>query len=146
MTVHRARFEAGWAAVNRGHVDSVLDLLHPEVEWDMSRAFPDGPVYMGHDGVRRFFHDVRQLWEELTLEMQSLHELGDRVVVIGHWAARSRGAAVPVRSPGGWSWLLRDGKAIRMRFFSDPEAALRDQDATDESRPARAGLPVAVAA
>lgn len=118
------KFRAGYAAVNRGDMPGVLSFLDPEIEWDMSRSFPDGPVYLGHNGVRRFFSDVNKLWDEFRLEIEELHAAGDDMVVIGWWSARGKGSTVPIRERGGWVWRMRAGKAVRMRFYLNPLEAL----------------------
>jgi ketosteroid isomerase-like protein len=139
---HATKFWAGWAAVNTGDVDGVLRFLDPQIEWDMSHGFPDGPVYHGHAGVRDFFDDVAKLWQEFRIEIEDVREVADHVVVAGWWSATGRGSTVPVRARGGWFWRLRDGKAILMRFYSDPHEAFEalalaiDRRDVDEAIPA----------
>lgn len=119
------RFRRGFDAVNRRDFDAVLEVLDPEIEWDMSHAFFDGPIYYGHAGVRRFFEDVYKLWDEWRIEIGELYQGGGHVVILGWWAARGKGSDAPVRSPGGWLWEVRDGRGIRMRFYPDPAEALK---------------------
>jgi ketosteroid isomerase-like protein len=119
------KFHRGYEAVNRGDLGGVLAFLHPEIEWDMSRAFPDGPVYHGHAGVRRFFDDAAKLWDDFRLEIDELHELDEHVVVVGWWTGTGRHSRVPIRSPGAWVYRMRHGRADRMRFYRDRAAGLR---------------------
>jgi ketosteroid isomerase-like protein len=140
LVSHAAKFQAGWAAVNRGEIEAVVDLLHPEVEWDVSPAFVDLPVYRGHAGVRRFFYDVFQLWEEFRLEIDEIHERDDQVLVVGWWAARGRTSSVPIKEPGAWLWTMRGEKGAAMRFYSDPAQAWDAMQATPNATSRGAGV------
>jgi ketosteroid isomerase-like protein len=125
--MHETKFRAGWEAVNREDIPAVLDLLDPDIVWDMSCGFLDGPVYHGHAGVRQFFADVAKLWDEFRLEATRIVERPNGVAVLGHWAARGKGSDAPVQSPGGWYWRLNEhGKAELMRFHNDPQGALME--------------------
>ena len=130
--IHGDKFRAGFEAVNRNDFESVIDLLHPQIEWDVSPAFPDGPVYRGHDGVRRFFRDVFNIWDEWRIEIDEVHEAGDYVVIVGSWSGRGKGSGGPSRHRGGWFWRLRAGKGVQMRFHADPQAALAELRAAVE--------------
>lgn len=118
------KFHRGYEAVNRGEVDGVLELLDPRIEWDMSRSFPDGPVYHGHVGVRQFFADAAKLWEDFALEIDELHDADNEIVIIGWWSGTGRASGVPIRSPGAWVYRMRGGRAVRMRFYRDRDDAL----------------------
>jgi ketosteroid isomerase-like protein len=125
MRSNAAKFRAGFEAVNRRDIDAVLDLLDPEIEWNLSAAFPDLPVYHGHAGVRHFFEDVFKLWDEWRIEIDEIHEQGDYVLVLGSWSGKGKGSAVPVRDTGGWFWRLKDRKGVLMRFYANPSEAVR---------------------
>lgn len=119
------KFHRGYDAANRGDLGVVLEFLHPGIEWDVSPAFADSPVYRGHEGVRRFFADAEKLWDEFRLEIEELHRAREHFVVLGWWSGRGKASRVPVRSHGAWVYRMHRGRAIRMRFYLDREAALR---------------------
>ena len=54
---------------------------------------------------------------------QRFVDAGDDVVVIATLHGVSRGARVPVEREQGYVWTIRDGKAVRFRWFNTgPEA------------------------
>lgn len=47
---------AGYAAWGRRDLDTWLETLHPEVEFQTSKLFPDlASIYRGHRGMRSFW-------------------------------------------------------------------------------------------
>jgi hypothetical protein len=51
-------------------------------------------------------------------------DVGDDVVVVATLTGVSRGARVPIEREQGYVWTVKDGKAIRFRWFGSPEEAL----------------------
>ncbi len=119
-----SKFHLGYQALNRGDVGGVLNFLDPQIEWDMSCSFPDGPVYRGHLGVRQFFTDVQKIWDDFRLEIDALHEAGEHIVVLGWWSGKGKMSGVPIRSPGAWVYRMHGGRATRMCFYHEASAAL----------------------
>ena len=106
-------------------VDALLELAHPDVEFSAvtARIAADGRPYVGQEGLRRYFEDVDQVWEELRPVPQEHHELPDGVLSLGRVYARGRDGVL-VDSPAGWLWRLRDGKVTSGKVFSSREEAL----------------------
>lgn len=69
--------------------------------------------YRGHAGMRQYFADVEQLWDELTLHATDIRAAGSGVVVFGHVEGTIQGR--PYRSDAVWTWQIRGGKAISAR-------------------------------
>jgi ketosteroid isomerase-like protein len=58
------------------------------------------------------------------VEVERYVDAGENVVVIG--IARGTGASgVKIQWRQGYVWTIRDGKAIRFRWFNDPREALQ---------------------
>ena len=97
-------FKRATAAINRGDVEATLRELHPEVEF---HAFMEellsgeNRVYSGHAGVREFFRDFNEPFDELHWEFPDIRDLGDRVLGIGTFRARGRGSGAEVDTPLG---------------------------------------------
>jgi ketosteroid isomerase-like protein len=75
--------------------------------------------YRGHDGVRRYFRDVAEVWDELRVVPTEFRQNGDRVLVTGRVSARSPSRIVAGST--GWIWRLRDGVVEYVRVY--PSAA-----------------------
>src|SRR4051812_6043289 len=66
-----------------GDLDSALDDVHPDIVWINSGTIPDLPTeYRGHKGVRQFWADWREVWEQFTIELEQVLDVGDEVVTL----------------------------------------------------------------
>jgi uncharacterized protein len=101
-----------------------LELLDPEIEWDMSDRVFNPAVYHGHEGVRRFAQEAREVWEEWRSEPEKFFDAGDQVVVFIRVLARGRGSGAPAEDRSAGLWTLRDGKAVRFKLYRDRTQAL----------------------
>jgi ketosteroid isomerase-like protein len=103
------------------------DIVTPDFVWDMSNfhGWPEQQVYEGADGARTFLEAWRDAWETWELEVDALHDAGERVVSVMRQHGRSKAAGMPVEMSFAMVWTLRDGKEARMDMYSDPDEALR---------------------
>jgi uncharacterized protein len=83
-----------------------------------------GGVYRGHGDIRRWLKDLETDWEFFEVYYEKLRDLGDRVLVSGHWRARGRASGVDVENPGTYLYEIQDGKVVSMRTFTDRAEAL----------------------
>jgi ketosteroid isomerase-like protein len=111
-------------AFQRGDFDAAMEALDPRVEYDLTH-FPDGKVYLGHDGVREAFRIWLGTWEDYRQEIDEVIDLGeDEVVVVLREFGRGKGSGIEVERPTAGVWTLRDGKAVRIRFYAGKAEAL----------------------
>jgi ketosteroid isomerase-like protein len=111
------------------------EIVTEDFVWDMSNfhGWPEQQVYAGPDGTRAFLTEWSDAWEDWELEVEALHDAGDRVVALMHQRGRSKAAGMPVEMSFAQVWTLRDGKEARMDMYSDSDEAL--EDAGLERRP-----------
>ena len=119
--------KATFAAFAARDLEAVLALAHPEIELTAVTGEHAGRTepYRGHDGMREYFRDVAEVWEELNLTPREFRESGDLILVTGKVSARSRSRTVTGST--GWLWRVRDGKVIFARVYgsaADATAAL----------------------
>jgi ketosteroid isomerase-like protein len=81
-----------------------------------------GVPYRGHDGMRRYFDDIAQVWSELRVFPDEYRELAGAVVVLGR--VRGRGGGMIIDRPTGWVWRMRDGKIASVRVYGSHAEAL----------------------
>jgi ketosteroid isomerase-like protein len=111
-------------AFERGDFDAAMEALDPRIEYDLTH-FPDGKVYLGHDGVREAFRIWLGTWEDYRQEIDEVIDLGeDEVVVVLREFGRGKGSGIEVERPTAGVWTLRDGKAVRIRFYAGKAEAL----------------------
>ena len=83
-----------------------------------------GAGLFGHAGVREFFRDFGDHFDELHWEYPDIRDLGDRVLAIGTFRARGRGSGAEVETPIGVLTDYEDGIAIRVWSTGDPSEVL----------------------
>jgi uncharacterized protein len=121
LEIVRRAFEA----FNRRDMTAFLDLLDPDVEWVPILAVLEGRVYRGHKDVQRWVEDLDPDWEFFEVYHEELRDLGDRVLIFGHWRARGRASGVESEQPGIWLYEMKGGKVVRMRTFTDRGEGLK---------------------
>jgi ketosteroid isomerase-like protein len=111
-------------ALNRGDMDALLVLCDGAFRLDMSDRVFNPAVYEGHDGIRRFYAEVQEVWESYVWEPEELMEAGDNVVACLRSGGRGRGSGVEVERRTAMVWTVREGRATALRFFRDRTEAL----------------------
>ena len=121
VEVVRRQFEA----FERG-LDAVAEFWHPEIEWRaVEGAADDVGVIYGQAGLRRYYEDWIEIFEQLRAEVQEvIFEEGERVACVIRNSGRARASGV--RTGGRYYVVctLRDGKIRRIRIFLDRQEAL----------------------
>jgi len=105
-------------------------LVGPGFVWDMTNmaGWPEQPLYEGRDGMLRFLSDWTSAWEEWRLEVESLHEAGEKVVAILRQHGRSKASGLDIDMVFAQVWTFRDGRYLRMDMYSDTGEALAAAD------------------
>lgn len=114
------------SAYKRFASTGVLANITPDFVWDMSNFhdWPEQQVYEGAEGARTFLTAWTGAWDDWALEIDAVHDAGDRVVVHLRQRGRSKAAGMPVEMSFAQVWTLRDGRGARMDMYSDPDEAL----------------------
>jgi ketosteroid isomerase-like protein len=111
-------------ALNIGDVDALVALCDARFRLDMSDRILNPAVYEGHDGIRRFYAEVRDVWASYTWEPEELMESGDDVIALLRSSGRGRGSGIEIERETAMVWTVRDKQARSLRFFRNREAAL----------------------
>jgi ketosteroid isomerase-like protein len=102
------------------------EIVAQDFAWDMStfRGWPEQQVYVGAEGTRAFLGDWTGAFDDWTIELQALHDGGEKVVSVCRQRGRSRATGMPVEMLFGMVWTLHDGMQTRMEMYADPAEAL----------------------
>jgi ketosteroid isomerase-like protein len=115
----------GMAAWSRGDLDGMLETMDERIEFHTSGAFPDlDPVYHGHEGVSKFWNDIRAPWRSLEIDIEQLHQSGDRIVALYNFKAVGRDGLAVSREAAN-VLIVRDGLALRIDAHATWDSALR---------------------
>ena len=119
-----ANVRRGIDAWNRGDLDEWLAGFAPEAEFHTTGRFPDERVYRGRAGLERYWAEIHEAVEEMTLSISDLRASGDRVFQAVTGRGRGKRSTVPVEEPIWLVTTLRDGLAVRVETHVDRADAL----------------------
>jgi ketosteroid isomerase-like protein len=120
-----AIIRSGYRAYDRGDMPAVLEILDPDIEWNVPTTMaPDSP-FQGLDSLIGFFGALQPRWTALDLEVEEVCALpAERVLALGVYRGRDLDGRV-VEIPFTHAWTLHDGHAVRFSEFADVATALR---------------------
>ena len=105
-------------------IEAILALSDPSCELRSAVYAVEGATYRGHDGIRRYFSDMADAWQEWRNEADEILEIGpDAVLVNIHFRAVGHsGTAVEARN--ALVFVLSEGKCLSMHSYATREEAL----------------------
>jgi ketosteroid isomerase-like protein len=115
---------AGYADFSRGEWDAVLAQAAPDFELKTADRVTSPGTYRGRDTVRRFFEDMFAPFEEVLVEPEEFHEIGDRILALVRVRSRPRGSSAFVENRIGHLWTMQDGAVVALQVFPERERAL----------------------
>jgi ketosteroid isomerase-like protein len=113
-----------YQAFNRRDLGALLDFFDPDAYWvPAPSAWRNGYAYHGPEGVRQLLTDLAADWDEFSAEPEEFREIDDLIFVSGRVHAVTKGGGEKIDSPTAWVWEMRNGKAIRLQAYTDPQKA-----------------------
>jgi ketosteroid isomerase-like protein len=116
--------ERAFDAFTKRDLETFLGMTHDDVELMLPTAeiANEGRPYIGHDGVRAYFQDVANIWEELRVIPQLVAVRDEVIVVIGR--AYARGVMGITDTPAGWVVRQADGRMLSLHVYWNRQEAL----------------------
>jgi ketosteroid isomerase-like protein len=113
-----------YASFGRGDIQALLDSLDENVEWVLpgEGLIPQAGTYHGREGVARFFQALSETTEFSAFEPRDFIAQGDHVIALGTYQGKARATGRPFESSWAMSFLLRDGKVLKFREYTDTGA------------------------
>jgi ketosteroid isomerase-like protein len=107
--------------------------MDPECEMH-DHDLPDAVTYRGHEGWLEWRAHFAEAWETDALEPEEYIDAGNgRVVLLARLSARGKGSGVAVERREGIMWTVRDGKTVRIDYYSSPDEALEAAGLRDQA-------------
>ena len=63
-------------------MSAIEELCTPDIEFDWSRRLLDPTITRGYEGIRRFFEEVDDIFDEIAFEEEEILEFGDEVLMV----------------------------------------------------------------
>jgi ketosteroid isomerase-like protein len=102
--------------------ESARDFLAEDVEY----VNPDYAVEPGIRRGRASFRIVRETYEDFKIRIDRFIDAGEDVVVLAHYTASGSGSGVPLEGEHGHLWTVRDGLAVRFKWFQSHREVLEE--------------------
>jgi ketosteroid isomerase-like protein len=115
----------GIDAYNDGDVGGLLAMADPAIEWEVAPEHPAATTHRGIDAVRAYHEDWRNTLHGMTIELPRVEESGDEVVTVCRLRGRGTGSGADVEVEIAFLTTFRNGRAVRVEEFLNPDEALR---------------------
>lgn len=110
-----------------------LAFCDPEIEWD-GRNLPDGRIARGHEAILEHAMRWAEMWEDWRMEPERFVDAGDdKVVLVFRETGRSE-SGVSMDERHAELYVVRGGKVVYRKGFSDPGEAFEEAQLPDSSR------------
>jgi ketosteroid isomerase-like protein len=130
MTLEDTVYTA-YEAWSRRDIDALLEVVHPEAEARPILGANIGiSVYRGREGLRDWFKDLHQEWEQFQTRVTQIDARDDRALLTIQIHARGRASGVVIEGDLYHVVELRDGLILRLEAFGDRDGALKAFEAT----------------
>jgi len=113
------------AAFNARDIESFAELTTPDFEWTTSMMAVEGEVFLGRQGIEKYFETMSETWEEFRSRAGEYRDLGESVLFIGRLQGRGLGSGASVDTPLDILFEFRGAQISRQRSFLDHGEALR---------------------
>jgi ketosteroid isomerase-like protein len=95
------------------------------IDEDLEYVNPPDAVEPGTHRGRKMLGRIRDVYDDFVAEPERIVDAGaGEVVVIARLSGRARASGVELEWRQGYVWTVRDGCAVRFRWFNDPADAL----------------------
>jgi ketosteroid isomerase-like protein len=116
---------AAFDAFERDDMAGVLSLCDPEIEIIQAADLLGAPQHQhGHAGMLEAVAVWTEQWDDYRIEVISMTDLGDQVMVNQMSRGRGQDTGVPVEMLFTFLFLVRDGKITDWRIFTREDEAL----------------------
>jgi ketosteroid isomerase-like protein len=111
VELHRRSVEA----FNRRDIGAMLACFDPSVEYRPVLSAIGVSVYHGHDGMRSWFGQLDDAWEELRVEPEAYFDLGEQTLLfyVLHGRGRKSGAEVAMQGATVFNGMAASGSTAR---------------------------------
>ncbi len=114
-----------YQAFAQGDMDSVLAVLHQDIEWIESDGIPYGGVFQGQEAVvSGVFAKIGTEWDNFTARVDEFIDAGDTIVTLGVDSGTYKATGKTMQAPTASIWTLKDGKVVKFRQYIDTLAVV----------------------
>jgi ketosteroid isomerase-like protein len=132
--------ERWYEAYNARDLERLLELMHEDVDLTSAgMSGVEGSSHVGHRGMRRYFADLWETWEDPRVEVEHLLERDGRVVMLGRTSGTGRLSGMDVTLQVATVIRVDGGRIRHYRTYREWSEALEAAGAVDSAPRARGG-------
>jgi ketosteroid isomerase-like protein len=125
MSQHNVDFVRSVYDDPRGLSALASDKVAPEAEFDFSEVYPDTPVLIGVDALRRFRETGPWSGSPIHFEPERFFDVDDeRVLAFVRVTATGHMSGAPVENRVAHEFTIRGGRLVRFKVYGDRDRAL----------------------
>ena len=113
----------GASAYTEGGVDAMAEAWHDDVVYEEDPRWPGAGTYRGRSAVVARFREYEEQLGHGAVTAESVDERGEDILLVFRHSGVTPGADLPFEHRWAWVVQLREGKAVHIRAFLDPEDA-----------------------
>jgi ketosteroid isomerase-like protein len=117
--------QAVFDAYFRADEQALLELVAADVVITQFPEQVDAGEYHGHEGFRQVMADWTGSWDDWSIEILSVREVGDLVLATARQRGRGIGSGAPMAAEAIFVFTVDDGLIARWQMFSSEEQALQ---------------------
>ena len=118
-------YSQGAGAYAERGLDGLAESWHEDIVYEEDPLWPGAATYRGREAVLRRFREYEEQLGHGEATTDAVVERPAGVVVIWRHSGVTPGSGVPFEHRWAWVVQQRDGKAVHIRAYFDPDEALK---------------------
>ena len=114
------RIEAGFAAHNRGDLDALVEVYHPEAVFETLLL----GTHHGNEAIRLIYEENQKTLSGYDVVPVELIDAGDKVVAVAQAVGAGSASEIAVDEPFAFVFTFKGERVVREQAFSNQEEAL----------------------
>jgi ketosteroid isomerase-like protein len=108
----------GFEVLERDGLEAALSYFHPDVEW-LVPEWLDGETFQGHDGVRRAFALMGDVFESYRLDLEKVIDCpGDHVIALLYQRGSIKGSDSVIEQRIAYDFEIHEGLATSVLVYT----------------------------
>ncbi len=109
-----------YEAFGRRDRDTILALLHPDIEWVQNEGFPGGGRHVGVEAVLEdVFAKFRRDWDVWQAPVREWLDAGEIVVAVGEYRGTYKATGRSMTAVFAGLYRVQGGRIVQFRQFTD---------------------------
>jgi ketosteroid isomerase-like protein len=117
---------------NKRDIEAFVAHCDENIEYHPLLSAMSVPVYHGHDGLRSWFEQLDDAWEELQVEPEGYFDLGQETLLFYVLHGRGSHSGAEVAMPGAQVCRWRDGMGVYVKQYARREDALLELGVSED--------------